>query len=237
MVFPDFIRLFLIMKTLLFTLIIFLVVVAYGQENVNLKLKILDSCYVKEIKQDVIKIRVQLTSDNFEFDSLILYKFYKFIPSNQFIYDYSTLNKFSMSSTGLIYIIEDTTGRIIAANEQILPSFKNFKDEIKSSKYVDIIDDNSLRLKRVKVDDLTLHKYQLSKYSLNDSCKEFILFPLLVKYHDLKQGIYKLYLIYSFNESVSSNPPSISLWDDCKSIYSKIYIGTVISNKVDLIIK
>ena len=224
------------MRFIFSVLFAFNVFIVQGQHKNISRVEIINSVVIKERKQDVVRLEILLSSSDKETDTLYFYKFYKHIPSIPFVYNLSMLNKYKYSSLGLSYIIEDSQENIIEARDNLPPSFVNMKDELNYLAQINQVNEKTLKIKKVKLNHEESHDYHLSKLMLAGS-DTITLFPLLSSYHNLKPGMYKLYLFYSFNETVSSIPCSQSFWDKNKPNDFMIFKGSIISNKIDLIIK
>ena len=160
-----------------------------GHAQESIKFDIIDSLVIKKKNQESLRIRVRLTLSDEEFDSLILYRFYLFTPSIPFLNSQDDLMRFSLTSVGLNYIIEDEDGNIIKARERLTPSYKDLKDEIQSSSIYFVVDTNNLTIRAIKSKDTAqTHENQLSKYKLTSYSKIIALYPLINKYHELKIG-------------------------------------------------
>lgn len=209
----------------------------HGQSKDMGKLKIISTIVVKEQKHDAVKLQVLLSGFNDKLDTVYFYKFYQNTPSLPFVFDSITLNKYKGSSVGLNYLIENESGDIIEAKEVMQPSFENAKDEINNTVRKEQVNKKLLKVKRVKIDYDKLHAYQLSKLMVSDNDTVVDLYPLLSSYHDLPSGKYKIFLFYSFSDTISKAPPTLNLWDKDKPEEALIYKGVILSNKINLIVK
>ena len=225
------------MRLLFIILYVFNVLVIYGQHKNTGRLEIINSVVIKERKQDAVKIEIRLSNFDKETDTLCFCKFHKYIPAIPFVYNSNTLSKYKDSSVGLNYIIEDIQGNIIEARENLPPSFVNMHDELDYIAQRNLVDEKTLKIKKVKLNDKELHEHHLSKFMLAENDTIIILYPMLSSYHDLSTGKYKLYLFYSFNDTACFNYPSQSLWYRNAPNDFMIFKGSTKSNKIDLIIK
>ena len=209
----------------------------YGQQKNIVRLEIINSVVIKERKQDAVRIEVQLSNSYKENDTLYFYKFHKYTPSIPFVINSRILSEYKDRSVGLNYIIEDNQGIIIEAKDNLPPSFVNTNDELYYITQKNQINEKTLKRKKVKVNNKELHDNILSKFMITGNDTIIILFPLISPYYNLSPGKYKLYLFYSFNDTVCSNYSSQNLWDSNKPNDSMIFKGSIVSNKIDLIIK
>jgi hypothetical protein len=209
----------------------------YGQRKDLGKLEITNRAVVKERKHDAVKLQVRLSGFNDELDTVFLYMFYQCIPSMPFVFDSITLNKHKGSSVGLNYLIENEAGNIIEAKEFLPPSFENVEDEINYIMRKEQVNKKTLKVKKVRMDYNKFHTYQLSKLIVSSNDTVVDLYPLLNSYHDLSPGKYKIFLLYSFNDTIAEAPPTSNLWDSDKPEKAQIYKGVIVSNKIDLIVK
>jgi hypothetical protein len=215
----------------------FIASIMYGQIKNMGKLEIISTIVVKEQKHDAVMLQVRLSGFNNELDTVHFYKFYQNTPSLPFVFDFISLNKYKGSSVGLNYLIENESGDIIEAKEVVQPSFVNAKDEIDNTVRKEQVNKKSLKVKKVKIDSDKLHAYQLSKLMVSGNDTVVDLYPLLSSYHDLASGKYKIFLFYSFSDTISKAPPTLSLWDKDKPEEAHIYKGVIVSNKINLIVK
>ena len=215
----------------------FIASIIYGQSKDIWKLEIINTIVVKEQKHDAVKLQVRLSCFNDELDTVYFYKFYKNTPSLPFVVNSITLNKYKGSSVGLNYLIENEFGNIVQAKEPLPPSFVDVEDEIDNTMRKVQVNKKSLKVKRIKIDDDAFHAYRLSKLRVSDNDTVINLYPLLSSYHDLPSGKYKIFLFYSFSDTISKSPPTLSLWDKDKPEETQIYKGVIVSNRIDLIVK
>lgn len=227
------------MKPIILVILLFCVnLYVSGQNKPKVYLEIKDTLIVLKPKQESVKINVKLIVLDNENDTLTFYGFKKFVPSNMFIFDSNSLNRYNTSSTGLIYLIEDENRNIIEARENLHSSYRYVEDELRASNWVSFVDTKSLKISQKVISDYNeLHNYELAKIQVSGESQTFELYPLLKKYHTLSKGKYFLYLYYSFNSSVSLKAPTSEEWDSYKPDDGKIFKGTFSSNKLQLIIK
>lgn len=225
------------MRLILSLTFTFIASIMYGQVKDMGKLEITSAIVVKELKHDAVKLQVHLSGFNDELDTMYLYKFYQYTPSLSFVFDSITLNEYKGSSVGLNYLIENEDGNIIQAQEFMQPSFVNAKDEINNTFRRENVNKKTLKVKKVKMDYAQLHASQLSKLIVSGNDTVVDLYPLLNSYHDLPPGKYKIFLFYSFSDTITKSPPTLNLWDRDKPEEVQIYKGVIVSNKIDLIVK
>ncbi len=225
------------MRLILSLTFAFILSIMYGQRNDMGKLEIISTIVVKEKKHDAVKLQVCLSGFINELDTVCFYRFYQYTPSLPFVFDSVTLNKYKGSSVGLVYLIEDESGNIVGANTVTHPSFMNIEDEVDYTAQIEYVNKKSLKVKKVKADYGKLHTCHLSKLMVSRNDTLVDLYPLLSSYHDLPPGKYKIFLLYSFSETILKAAPTWGLWDKDKPEEAQIYKGVIVSNKIDLIVK
>jgi len=167
----------------------------FGQAKDMGKIEILNTVVVKEKKHDAVRLQLRLSGFNRELDTMCFYSFSECVPSVVYVSDTVALRKFYKgSSAGLRYIIEDEQGQIIAARQDLPPSFKYAKDEIRYTSLIEQVNKKTLKLKRIKMDSEALHNYHLSKLIVSSDDTLVDVYPLLKSYHDLSPGKYMIYL-------------------------------------------
>ncbi len=222
--------------SLTFTIIVSII---YGQSKDMCKLELINTIVVKKQKHDAVKLQVHLSGFNDELDTVYLYKFYQNTPALLFVCDSITLNHCKGRSMGLNYLIENEFGNIVQAKEALPPSFVNAEDEIDYITRKIQLNKKSLKVKRVKIDYDTYNAYRLSKLLVSDNDTVVDLYPLLSPYYNLPPGKYKIFLLYSFSDTIPKAPPASAyrLWDKDKPEEAQIYKGVIVSNSIDLIVK
>ncbi len=225
------------MRLILSLTFFFIASILYGQSKDLGKLELINTIVVKEQKYDAVKLQVRLFGFNDELDTLYLYKFFQFVPPLPFVFDSISLHKYQGSSIGLNYLIENEKGNIVEAKVVMQPSFVNAKDEIKNTLRKEQVNKKTFKVKKVKMDYDQYHAYQLSKFLVSSNDTVVDLYPILSSYHDLLPGKYKIFLFYSFSDTISKTLPTLSLWDKDKPEEAQIFKGVFVSNKINLIVK
>lgn len=188
-----------------------------GEEPALVTLFILDSCVHYNPRFDAVRIAVELNNQSDR--SLFFIDFKRHINVDPFSCDEFTVSDYQngRKNNGLVYFVENDEGEIVQCDKvHVTPVDEN----LEKRKY-HILDESSL-------------KYQDSDYMMVENPYEEVsrgkkVFEsfLLIKYnHTLPPGHYKVFLAYSFTGETTLN-----IWDSC------IYRGSLLSNKVDLIVE
>lgn len=181
-------------------------------------MSIMDSCIYYDCSQDAAPIRIGL-NNSFE-SSRFLVGFRKCVSIDPFLCDEYTVEEYKSGnrSNGLVYFIEDEDGKILQCNH-VLPNYINDN----SDESLRCLDTLSLRLNNSDCEHFDNGLFECPQ---GDSV--FGAYLIIAFNYDLHPGHYKLFLAYSYNgkDSVHYN-----VWP------SRLFVGSMISNDVDLIVK
>ena len=217
----------------LFLLSCFLCVnnLGYCQYN-KVSIVIDDTVIYKRKHQDVVKLNVTITNEDVNEDSIIFENFFKIVPSNPFYYDpepISESSKGNCNNDALFFIIESTNHQIIRANNSHL---------IQNAIFSDI---DSYHSRTMVLDTLYLKYQQKCIQSTSDDNililkkkRQIIVYADISRYYYLTKGKYYIFLYYCniFNSSITNIHTGTKI-----SKHKNKFYGTVISNKITLIIK
>ena len=187
------------------------------EEPASVTLSILDSCVHYNLQFDAVRIAVELNNQSDR--NLFFIDFKRHIDVDPFSCNEFTVSDYQNGkrNNGLVYFVENDEGEIVECNKV----------------HVSPVDEN-LEKRKYHVLDESCLKYQDSDYRMVENLyeeaprgKRVLESFLLIKYnHYLPPGHYKVFLAYSFTGETSLN-----IWDSC------IYRGSLLSNKVDLIVE
>lgn len=183
----------------------------------SLTMSIMDTCIYYDLSVDAAPIRIQL--NNSFGSSCSLVGFRRFISIDPFSCDEYTVEDYRMGNrpNGLVYFIEDETG-IILQGDYVMSDY--IDDGNVKHRYLDTL---SLQLKS---SDFEPSDNRMIECFQGDSA--FNAYVVFTFNYNLRPGHYKLFLAYSYNgkDSVHYN-----VWP------SRLFVGSMISNDVDLIVK
>ena len=202
---------------------------------------IIDSVVVKEQRNSAIELKVQLTFP--QNDTIVLYKFHEFVNSEPIriqntdtiynIYDaIKTLDLSGFGNPGLFYVVEDETGQQI---ETGFPSFLVSSNSLSAEKK-NIESRNVVCKKRLSTykkhikDDVARQEFDLAKLLVPHGDTIVTVYPMISK--KLKKGIYTFYLCYLQND-INQNKYFDRKWNST----SFVFIGTMVSNKIKLLVR
>ena len=215
----------------------FFTITLVAQNTCEVNLSITDTVIiVKKIKkwhQYAIKVNTEITVQNLQ-DTLFLYNFNKYVSPSIFLNNLNS-DRYKKKSMGLTFVIEDKNNRIMGT-EHDLVSYEKDKDitRILNSR---VFVTSKQKIKYRQLDAEEQRNYDLAKYEINSEKQNLELFLLFNHsfgtsntYHNLPKGEYYLYLVYSFNPKPQFTSKEIT--DD-----PKIFKGSIVSNKVKLIVE
>lgn len=187
------------------------------EEPASVTLSILDSCVHYNLQFDAVRIAVELNNQTGR--NLFFVDFKRHINVDPFSCDEFTVSDYQngKKNNGLVYFVENDEGEIVGCDKVLVTPV-----------------DENLEKRKYHVLDESCLKYQDSDYRMVENPYEeaprgkrvFESFLLLKYNHYLPPGHYKVFLAYSFTGETSLN-----IWDSC------IYKGSLLSNKVDLIVE
>lgn len=187
------------------------------EEPAPVTLSILDTCVHYNPRFDAVRIAVVLNNQSDR--SLFFVDFKRHIPVDPFSCDEFTVSDYKngRKNNGLVYFVEDGKGEIVQCDKvHVTPIDEN----LERRKY-HILDENSL-------------KYQDSFFPMEENPYEevsrgersFESFLLIKHNYSLSPSRYKVFLAYFFTGETKLN-----IWN------SRVFRGSLISNKVDLIVE
>lgn len=183
-------------------------------------------------EHDVLKLDVKLHLSLLDSDTLYFRGFRRYIDSWSNLIDALELGCRGSENVGLQFIIEDGFGKMQRIKYfEPLPTYTFWACEKRALRRRRFIDEETLKVynKKYKTDE-EVNKYDENLswvLTMTDIDTVISVFPILsdhISTVELKPGKYKLYLYYS----------SLNLTNEESG---KQYFGTIISNKVDLIIE
>ena len=183
-------------------------------------------------EHDVLKLDVKIHLSSFDSDTLFFWGVGRYIDSWFYLIDALELGSRGSENVGLQFIIEDSVGEMqrIKYFEPLI-SYSCWACEKRAIRRRRIVDDVRLRVyNKVFKTDEELKAYDEKRsymLAMTDLDTVFSVFPILsdhISTVGLKPGKYKLYLYYSFLNPTNEKS-------------SKQFYGTMISNKVDLIVE
>lgn len=200
------------------------------------RLTILDSVVVKKYNEEAVKLNIRLEIS--QQDSTILFFFNKFVNSSSEFQALKILGR-KPKNSGLIYIIEDEYGHCIDTWIRTgMISCERVEDETRyySSRW--IVDTTSMKVYFSYIDDNALRKeFDLAKIVVTGGNAVLCVYPMMLDSSiytkdELKPGRYKIFLFYSFQED-----RLFRFFDEMWSLSTPVFMGTLVSNKVDLIVE
>ena len=221
----GYMRIKLLLTVFAFTFITFECIGQYGQ---SLKLEILNRYIEKARAAETVQIDLRVKLINSCKDSSILHNFSNFAPAIPFVVDTNFNGRYKGIDLGLRFIIEDLNGKIITPNYCRMPSYANIKDNPNYSAEIIALDTLTLCfIDKKRKSKLVLPTNEL--YLQNDTIIK--VYPLIEDFYTIPRGTYKIYFIYSNNNS--------------SCFYNRLYQQKnlsfqnkiVLSNKVYLIIR
>ena len=209
------------------SLSLFLILNINAQHNLEVNLNITDTVIVVKNSAKkhnyAAKVNMEINIPKFQ-DTVFLFFFNKYVRTNPFFGDIADFEHYRNYSHGLQYIIEDKNQHIMESNEIIFVSYKNPEDEIKNSDSRYFVN-SKLQIEQKLLNDIEQRDYDLAVYEVNKDKQEFVLYPLIGNSHFyLPKGEYFIYFVYSYNKGIKYNR-------------KKVFNGSIISNKVKLIVK
>ena len=214
------------MKKMIISLLL-LPVILYCQNAYDLNLIITDSVIVKKNYPYATKVNVEINTPNFQ-EPFCLYYFNKLVGSFAYYNDY--LKENVIPPMILQYIIENENHEIIKYQGTLYLTYKNLEIFYRYKRVV-IIVNSKQKIVSKKISYKKKEIANLAKYEVHSSKQKTILNLLLSVYHqDLPKGEYYLYLTYAFNPVLQNEIKDISN-------YSSTFRGSIVSNKVKLIVE
>ena len=198
---------------------------------------ILDSVVIKKHNKDAIELSVRLSFP--EADSVVLSHFYEYVNSDGL---YSLIKDDGVNplgDCGLTYAIEDENGNYISTgyNQLVMVSCENVKDESDFYDKVWKVNKRSLKAKRVLPKEDEKEKLSMSKLVVCHNDTIVKLYPIILDNRNFfgsrtpyPPGKYKLLLFYSQEDEHN-------ILEKNKRPGEHVFKGSMVSNKIDIIIK
>ena len=198
---------------------------------------ILDSVVIKKHNKDAIELSVRLSFP--EADSVVLSHFYEYVNSDGL---YSLIKDDGVNplgDCGLTYAIEDENGNYISTgyNQLVMVSCENVKDESDFYDKVWKVNKRSLKAKRVLPKEDEKEKLSMSKLVVCHNDTIVKLYPIILDNRNFfgsrtpyPPGKYKLFLFYSQEDEHN-------ILEKNKRPGEHVFKGSMVSNKIDIIIK
>ena len=226
-------------KSLLLVLLLALSAVAFPQEPTSVlgTITILDSVVIKRHNKDAVELNVRLSFP--QTDSVVLSRFYEYVHSDGL---YSLIKDDGMNplgDCGLTYAIEDENGNYISTgyNQLVMVSCENVKDESDFYDKVWNVNKRSLKAKRVLPKEGEKAKLSMSKLVVCHNDTIVKLYPIILDNRNFfgsrtpyPPGKYKLFLFYSQEDKYNA-------LENDKQLGEHVFRGSMVSNKIDIIIK
>ena len=226
-------------KSLLLVLLLALSAVAFPQEPTSVlgTMTILDSVVIKRHNKDAVELNVRLSFP--QTDSVVLSHFYEYVNSDGL---YSLIKDDGVNplgDCGLTYAIEDENGNYISTgyNQLVMVSCENVKDESDFYDKVWKVNKRSLKAKRVLPKEDEKEKLSMSKLVVCHNDTIVKLYPIILDNRNFfgsrtpyPPGKYKLLLFYSQEDEHN-------ILEKNKRPGEHVFKGSMVSNKIDIIIK
>jgi len=215
----------------LFFFFIFTTIAVSSQNTHEINFIITDTLVIGKNYPYATKVNVEINVRNFR-DTLFLYNFNKYVSPSIFLNNLNS-DRYKKNSMELTFVIEDKNNRIISPGYELV-SYEKDKDitRISNSR---IFVSSKQKIKYRKLNDEEQRNYDREKYKISSTKQNLELYLIFyyisgtsIAYHILPKGEYYLYLAYSNYYA----PPSNEQID-----VSKIFKGSVVSNKVKLIVE
>ena len=224
---------------LIIIVLLFIPIIIFGQNSHEVYLTITDTVIIKNNYPYATKVNLEINAPDLQ-DTYILYSFRKCVGSMDFYERNDNMKAFmrnmgiSIPSTiifpGLTYIVEDEKQQKINTYPYFSLLYK-YPITDPRNENIGIFVNSNQKIIRKKLNDKKINDYNLARYKITRQNTSTTLYLLLSVYHnDLPKGEYYLYLGYSFNPS-----PQYVLQGVAND--NKTFRGTVVSNKVKLIVK
>lgn len=221
--------------TILLSLFFLIKTNAQNCTPMNGKITILDSLVEKEYKDETIRLTIRL--DVTPKDSVYLYHFNRFVNSSPAFHALMKRGS-NPKNSGLIYVIENEEGSYVDTwIRPAMVSYENVEDEVRyySSRWV--VDTINMNVDFKYFEDNAIRKdFDMAILPVKGGCANLCIFPMMLNSgitvrETLKPGRYKLFLYYSMQEITGL------LLDNSQIPVDRVFLGTMISNKIDLIVK
>nr|NQU93829.1 hypothetical protein [Bacteroidota bacterium] len=203
---------------------------AHGQETTNIDIVIKDAVLIKKKRQDVLRIRIDLSMESKNISPHLIKNFYRIVPANAFFMESETINsEVNCKYDALFYLIEDSNGKIIPAHF-FLHSQQDQPNKFFSCKKHRYLDTLRLRFRKSRLQKSIFKENDL--YIQGDTTLS--VFPNLVEFHYLQKGTYYLNLYYCNTGSEIHNH---SHQDNYPDTLGTQFYGFFKSNKVKVIVE
>ena len=225
-------------KSLLLVLLLALSAVAFPQEPTSVlgTITILDSVVIKRHNKDAVELNVRLSFP--QTDSVVLSRFYEYVNSDGL---YSLTKDDGMNplgDCGLTYAIEDEDGNYVDTGyHQVMVSSENVEDESLFYAKEWKVNKLSLKAKRVLPKEGEKAKLSMSKLVVCHNDTIVKLYPIILDNRNFfgsrtpyPPGKYKLFLFYSQEDEHN-------ILEKNKRPGEHVFKGSMVSNKIDIIIK
>ena len=225
-------------KSLLLVLLLALSAVAFPQEPTSVlgTITILDSVVIKRHNKDAVELNVRLSFP--QTDSVVLSRFYEYVNSDGL---YSLIKDDGMNplgDCGLTYAIEDEDGNYVDTGyHQVMVSSENVEDESLFYAKEWKVNKLSLKAKRVLPKEGEKAKLSMSKLVVCHNDTTVKLYPIILDNRNFfgsrtpyPPGKYKLFLFYSQEDKYNA-------LENGKQLGEHVFRGSMVSNKIDIIIK
>lgn len=225
-------------KSLLLVLLLALSAVAFPQEPTSVlgTITILDSVVIKRHNKDAVELNVRLSFP--QTDSVVLSRFYEYVNSDGL---YSLIKDDGMNplgDCGLTYAIEDEDGNYVDTGyHQVMVSSENVEDESLFYAKEWKVNKRSLKAKRVLPKEGEKAKLSMSKLVVCHNDTIVKLYPIILDNRNFfgsrtpyPPGKYKLFLFYSQEDKYNA-------LENDKQLGEHVFRGSMVSNKIDIIIK
>ena len=187
---------------------------------------ILDTLVVQNQSEiDVVPLHVEVRRPTLDSDTLSFFGFWKVVDSQNYLIDALEFEgKIKPYNHGLGFVVEDSLGKMQRIDDFKLISYTFWFIEKRKAATVRILDENKLKFynKRLSLDEIEDYYGDKGVLSVTGNTTFVTVYPVLMK--KLKPGRYKLFLYYS----------KLSPREGCSD---NQFLGTMISNKVDLIVE
>ena len=225
-------------KSLLLVLLLALSAVAFPQEPTSVlgTITILDSVVIKRHNKDAVELNVRLSFP--QTDSVVLSRFYEYVNSDGL---YSLIKDDGVNplgDCGLTYAIEDEDGNYVDTGyHQVMVSSENVEDESLFYAKEWKVNKRSLKAKRVLPKEGEKAKLSMSKLVVCHNDTIVKLYPIILDNRNFfgsrtpyPPGKYKLFLFYSQEDEHN-------ILEKNKRPGEHVFKGSMVSNKIDIIIK
>ena len=225
-------------KSLLLVLLLALSAVAFPQEPTSVlgTMTILDSVVIKRHNKDAVELNVRLSFP--QTDSVVLSRFYEYVNSDGL---YSLIKDDGMNplgDCGLTYAIEDEDGNYVDTGyHQVMVSSENVEDESLFYAKEWKVNKRSLKAKRVLPKEGEKAKLSMSKLVVCHNDTIVKLYPIILDNRNFfgsrtpyPPGKYKFLLFYSQEDKYNA-------LENDKQLGEHVFRGSMVSNKIDIIIK